>query len=122
MVAVYRQYLGTCRDTQKEYLAAEAQAKAQGLGFWHQNSPVMPWDYRRGKRSERGLASTPNSAATSPEDHTTSAISVSASRKEDYNCSDFSTQVEAQKVLDASPGDPYKLDSNKDGEACESLP
>jgi hypothetical protein len=41
--------------------------------------------------------------------------------KEDCNCSDFSTQKQAQAVLDAFPNDPHGLDRNKDGVACESL-
>ncbi|WP_293104023.1 excalibur calcium-binding domain-containing protein [Moorena sp. SIOASIH] len=40
----------------------------------------------------------------------------------DCNCSDFSTQAEAQQVLDGFPGDPHRLDRDKDGIACESLP
>ncbi|MBI2030340.1 thermonuclease family protein [Candidatus Kaiserbacteria bacterium] len=42
-----------------------------------------------------------------------------------YNCSDFSTHAEAQSVFEMCGGvghDIHKLDSNKDGEACESLP
>ncbi|MGE3487903.1 MAG: excalibur calcium-binding domain-containing protein [Nitrospira sp.] len=43
-----------------------------------------------------------------------------------YNCSDFNTQGEAQAVYDYCAvlgfGDIHKLDSNNDGEACESLP
>ena len=50
---VYRQYLSGCSATKDQYLQAEAQAKKQRLGFWSQKSPVMPWDYRRGKRSSR---------------------------------------------------------------------
>jgi endonuclease YncB( thermonuclease family) len=38
----------------------------------------------------------------------------------DYDCSDFSSQAQAQKFLLA--GDPYGLDSDGDGVACESLP
>lgn len=40
----------------------------------------------------------------------------------DCNCSDFATQKAAQTVLDAFPGDPFRLDRDKDGIACESLP
>ena len=40
--------------------------------------------------------------------------------KKDYDCSDFQTQAEAQKYL--LPGDPYRLDANHDGSACDSLP
>ena len=42
-----------------------------------------------------------------------------------YNCTDFTTHAEAQAVYDQCGGaasDIHKLDSNKDGEACESLP
>jgi hypothetical protein len=38
----------------------------------------------------------------------------------DYDCSDFATQEEAQEYL--LPGDPYGLDADDDGIACEDLP
>ena len=41
----------------------------------------------------------------------------------DRNCSDFSSQTEAQAFYEAAgPGDPHRLDGNSDGVACESLP
>ncbi len=44
----------------------------------------------------------------------------------EYNCDDFATQPEAQEVFDHckynANRDPHKLDGDKDGEACESLP
>ncbi|WP_414546583.1 thermonuclease family protein [Nostoc sp. CCY0012] len=48
--AVYRQYLKGCNSTQEKYLQAEADAQVQRLGFWNQSQPVMPWDFRRGKK------------------------------------------------------------------------
>jgi len=42
--------------------------------------------------------------------------------KTDCDCSDFSTQEEAQQVFDAFPGDPYRLDQDGNGRVCESLP
>ena len=42
-----------------------------------------------------------------------------------YNCDSFSTHAEAQSVFDMCGGasnDIHRLDANKDGEACESLP
>ncbi len=42
-----------------------------------------------------------------------------------YNCKDFKTQAEAQAVFEQCGGlenDVHRLDSNKDGEVCESLP
>ncbi|HEV7483841.1 MAG TPA: excalibur calcium-binding domain-containing protein [Solirubrobacterales bacterium] len=38
----------------------------------------------------------------------------------DYDCSDFSSQAQAQEYL--LPGDPYRLDADHDGIACEDLP
>ena len=40
----------------------------------------------------------------------------------DCNCSDFATQGQAQTCLNADPSDPFGLDGDDDGEACESLP
>lgn len=40
----------------------------------------------------------------------------------DYDCSDFETQDQAQRVLDEDPSDPHRLDGDDDGVACESLP
>ena len=39
---------------------------------------------------------------------------------QDFDCADFSTQAEAQQYL--LPGDPYNLDGDDDGVACEVLP
>jgi hypothetical protein len=44
----------------------------------------------------------------------------SASTASDYDCDDFESQEEAQLYL--SPGDPYGLDEDGNGVACESLP
>jgi micrococcal nuclease len=35
---------------QNQYLQAENQAKQQRLGFWSQSNPVMPWDFRQGRK------------------------------------------------------------------------
>jgi len=46
-------------------------------------------------------------------------------KADDYNCSDFSTQPEAQAFFLKVGGvgnDVNRLDGNKDGDACESLP
>ncbi len=39
-----------------------------------------------------------------------------------YNCGDFTSQAYAQAVLRADPSDPNKLDTERDGIACESRP
>ncbi len=38
------------------------------------------------------------------------------------HCKDFKTKAEALLVLKSFPGDPHKLDRNKDGIACQTLP
>lgn len=40
----------------------------------------------------------------------------------DYDCADFSTQEEAQAEYESNYGDPYRLDGDDDGVACEALP
>ena len=55
--------------------------------------------------------------ATAPEP-TVPETTVSAAG--DYSCADFGTQEEAQAYL--IPGDPYGLDPDGDGLACEDLP
>jgi endonuclease YncB( thermonuclease family) len=48
---------------------------------------------------------------------------ASAARTADRDCSDFSTQQEAQQFFEnAGPGDPHNLDADGDGKACEDLP
>lgn len=39
---------------------------------------------------------------------------------QDYDCADFANQAEAEEYL--LPGDPYNLDGDDDGVACEDLP
>lgn len=43
---------------------------------------------------------------------------------DDYDCSDFSYQSEAQEVFESNDPDldPYNLDRDGDGYVCESLP
>ncbi len=83
---VYRQYLKGCAATKDQYLQAETQAKKQRLGFWNQRSPVIPWDYRRGKRS--GNSQTPKKVAPSRQTQ-----SLPSCTKSDCNCSNFKTQA-----------------------------
>ncbi len=53
------------------------------------------------------------------------AGTTGAKYTDEYNCDDFSTQSEAQKFFTNAggvKGDTNRLDGNKDGDACESLP
>lgn len=50
------------------------------------------------------------------------AIYAWSSQSGDKDCSDFSTQVEAQQYYSSHTGDPDHLDADRDGIACERLP
>lgn len=118
---VYRQYLSGCPELRDRLLSAEAQAKQRRLGLWAQANPVMPWDFRRsGSASAKAKLQTQPLNTSLPR-RTLGSPALQPKPARDYNCSDFRTQAEAQKVFDAYPGDPFKLDKDRDGIACESL-
>ena len=50
---------------------------------------------------------------------TTPALAQSVAEGDLYDCSDFATSAEAQAQL--LPGDPYGLDADGDGTACDEL-
>ncbi len=53
------------------------------------------------------------------------AGTTGAKYTDEYNCDDFATQPEAQRFFmnaGGVKGDTNRLDGNKDGDACESLP
>lgn len=57
----------------------------------------------------------------------TNIDSFCQSEKIDYNCSDFKTQIEAMEVYNrcgelGKNMDTFRLDGDKDGKVCESLP
>jgi micrococcal nuclease len=128
---VYTQYLNGCSSTKDQYLAAEAIAKAQRLGFWNQTNPVMPWDYRRGKRSNNENSGnavprpTPITATSpSPVSTPTSTTNCDPSYPDvcippappDLDCKDITHRN--FRVL--SP-DPHRFDGrDNDGIGCES--
>jgi Excalibur calcium-binding domain len=61
-----------------------------------------------------GTPQTPTrTTSSSPSRSTRSAIT-------DLDCRDFSTQAQAQRVLDRDHSDPNRLDADHDGTACES--
>lgn len=94
----YRQYLGSCDA--KEYLDAEVRASRRRYGVWQVDGSITrPWDFRRGRR-----------CAVIP-DGTTSG-------GHRYGCGEIGSYARAQELL--RQGHTY-LDSNSDGEACESL-
>ncbi len=94
----YRQYLGGCDA--KEYLDAEYRASRHRYGVWQVEGGITrPWDFRRGRRN-----------AVIPDGTTR--------RGRRYRCQEIGSYARAQELL--RQGHTY-LDSNGDGEACESL-
>ena len=91
----YQEYAPRATDLQR----LQRQARNANRGLWSREGPVPPWVWR---------ARTSGPGATSTRDR---------------DCSNFSTQSEAQRFFEANrSGDPHGLDGNSDGEVCESLP
>jgi Staphylococcal nuclease homologue/Excalibur calcium-binding domain len=83
-----------------EFTDLESQAKDNQLGIWGATE------------------------VTEPESYTTLNSQYVCNRNA-YNCGDFNTHAEAQAVYEACGGvgnDVHKLDRDRDGIACESLP
>jgi micrococcal nuclease len=108
---VYREYLNGCAETKSQYLQAENVAKQKKLGFWNQPNPVMPADFRAGR-------SKPSQSLSKPAQQSTA---LPACVNSDCDCGDFSSWEEAQRVFQSFPNDPFGLDRDRDGVACESL-
>ncbi|MCI0532684.1 thermonuclease family protein [bacterium] len=92
---------------QREFKEAEKKAREEKRGLWAVNIC--------GKETKNREEATTIPAGPYPDDCISNI----------YNCTDFTTQAEAQNIYDSCGGagnDIHKLDQNKDGEACESLP
>jgi hypothetical protein len=90
-----------------------------GLGLEATNT-----DYDIGKMIETKSMSQ-SKVLRDKEGNVVPAGTAGAKGTDEYNCSDFATRSEAQRFfLNAGgvAGDTNRLDGNKDGEACESLP
>jgi micrococcal nuclease len=87
------------------FRALQADARAARRGLWAAGEPAAPSDEAGDQSGKPALRYDPNGP--------------------DRDCSDFATRAEAQAFYEAAGGpakDPYKLDSDGDGLACESLP
>ncbi|MEA5447884.1 thermonuclease family protein [Leptolyngbya sp. CCNP1308] len=119
---VYEQYISGCAATADDYRQAESAARNARRNFWSQTNPTLPWDFRRGGASPIPTAPpsviTPAPVNPSP---ATAPANLPACVSSDCDCGDFATWEQAQAVLNASPGDPHRLDGDSDGVACESL-
>jgi micrococcal nuclease len=108
---VYGRY---CKESFcKEWGDLEALAKKKRRGLWKNPSAIPPWEYRHPK----AMAAVKKAAVQG------TPCDCSSNR---YNCPDFKTQEEAQRCyeycLKVKGYDVHKLDRDKDGRACESLP
>jgi len=95
---------------QKEFKAAENEARTQKKGLWADGACV-----------EQNITPVQNVPAV-PVLPTNSVYICTA---DVYNCSSFKTHAEAQAVYEACGGvthDVHRLDADKDGGACEGLP
>lgn len=134
---------------QKEFKAAEVDAKTHKRGLWapdacpEPNAPA-PAATKTAVPVQPAAAATAQTAPKEQEEPITESIQTKEESKpkpepetepvstssytcssNKYNCSDFKTHAEAQRVFEQCGGvdnDIHKLDNNKDGEACESLP
>jgi len=88
-----------------EYEQVQTLAKAAGIGMW--------------------AAASTTQAQPASQDSSTSTSDINCSSNI-YNCGDFKTHAEAQKIYDEckkqGKGDIHKLDQDADSIACESLP
>lgn len=111
-------------------------------GYGHEYTYNLPYKYQTGfkaaektaREEKKGLWADgvcEAAPATSADQVRTSDVRISPEgddyncTKNTYNCSSFKTQVEAQYVFNLCGGDAndvHKLDSDKDGRVCESLP
>ena len=81
------------------YVTDEEAARANGAGIWRGDF-VPPWHWRRSQRLSGGSRATDS----------------------DKDCGDFTSCAEAQAIYErAGPGDPHRLDGDRDGIACEGL-
>ena len=95
---------------QKDFLKAEKEAKENARGLWN--------------KCADGLSTT-QSISLKEEKMSPAELDELECSFNFYNCSDFQTQAEAQRIFVACGGvahDIHRLDSDKDGKACETLP
>lgn len=98
---------------QQEFKAAETQARAEKKGLWADGACTASLKLRSTSAQNPGSTSTVVTSGSYDCSHNV------------YNCSSFKAQAEAQAAFNAcgrDTNDVHKLDSDKDGRVCESLP
>jgi micrococcal nuclease len=144
----YEYTYDTAYKYQKEFKAAEASAKSAEKGLWAPGAcPPAPKEVVpavKGKSSvskeetpappstpvppvvqqppAQSQTPPPQEVQPTPPPQNSGSYTCSANT---YNCTDFKSQAEAQSVFEQCGGtanDVHRLDGNKDGSVCESLP
>ncbi len=101
---------------QSEFKEAQRDAEINKRGLW------APGVCEGGEATPTQRTTSAPTPQSTQQTQSTSGYSCSANI---YNCTDFSTHAEAQSVYEMCGGvsnDIHRLDQDKDGEACESLP
>jgi endonuclease YncB( thermonuclease family) len=97
-----------------EWKLLEEEARKAKRGLWKNPNVIPPWEYRQSSRKGKSTKTKASEQA------------VCDCSGNIYNCSNFSTQREAQRCyefcLKQKGYDVHRLDRDKDRVACESLP
>jgi micrococcal nuclease len=102
------------------FAAAQRRARAVGLGIWGLTTAQKCQLADRGNGIGEGTPGCTSGLGRQPGQGANPGGRPPSPAAGDYDCSDFATREQAQRQL--LPGDPYGLDSDGDGQACEDLP
>jgi micrococcal nuclease len=117
-------YVYKSRRHLKEFKEAEKFARERGLGIWECSGYVASDGYKPDKWCKENEMVTSETTYTVVRDGKTYHVPFDP-KGPDRDCSDFDSQKEAQTFYEATGGpkkDPHRLDPDRDGVACESLP
>ena len=103
---------------QSEFKEAQKEAEKNKRGLWADDACVAD--------NSANQAQTSPTIQTTPAPTTTTTETVCNCSSNTYNCPDFTTQKQAQACynycITQGRGDVHKLDRDKDGVVCETLP
>lgn len=108
---------------QEQFREAEQEARENKRGMWS-DVCTLPSPTPKPIPTATITTGTTSTPATTQAKTTTTTTNASCSGP-DKDCSDFSTQAEAQAFYISCGGpasDPHRLDRERDGRACEALP
>jgi len=104
----------SCDDTFRQ---AQTNAQTSKLGMWYPTATYVPVPVNPTTSDRSGIVGIGTSEPTAPPSGGVCDCSI------DYDCGDFSSHAEAQACYVSCGSNNWSgLDSNKDGQACESLP